>query len=189
MLYVISPYTRPCNNKAQLLNELAMKYKIVKLIAPLCRIYVSINWVIIGPGNGLSLVRCQAITWTNAGLLSIGLMGTYFSEIWIEILSFSFKKMQLKMSSARMVVNKLGHHWSRQWLVACSAPSHYLNQCWIIVNWTYFSEIWIEILSFSFKKMQLKKSSAKMVAILSRGRWIKGGGGINLKESMPGDKR
>ena len=22
------------------------------------------------------------------------------------------------------------------WLVACPAPSHYLNQCWIIVNWT-----------------------------------------------------
>ena len=26
--------------------------------------------------------------------------------------------------------------WFRQWLVAWSAPSHYLNQCWNIVNWT-----------------------------------------------------
>ena len=27
------------------------------------------------------------------------------------------------------------HHWSRLWLVAWLAPSHYLNQCWNIVNW------------------------------------------------------
>ena len=27
------------------------------------------------------------------------------------------------------------NHWSRKWLVAWSAPSHYLNQCWDIVNW------------------------------------------------------
>ena len=28
------------------------------------------------------------------------------------------------------------HHWSRYLLVAWPAPSHYLNQCWNIVNWT-----------------------------------------------------
>ena len=28
------------------------------------------------------------------------------------------------------------HHWFRQWLVAWSAPSHYLKQCWDIVNRT-----------------------------------------------------
>ena len=28
------------------------------------------------------------------------------------------------------------HHWFRQWLVAWTAPSHYLNQSWNIVNWT-----------------------------------------------------
>ena len=28
----------------------------------------------------------------------------------------------------------LNHHWFRQWLVAWSAPSHYLNQWWNIVN-------------------------------------------------------
>ena len=35
------------------------------LISPLCRIYASVNWVIIGSGNGLSHVRRQVITWTN----------------------------------------------------------------------------------------------------------------------------
>ena len=33
-------------------------------------------------------------------------------------------------------VSELGHHWFRWWLVACLVPSHYLNQCWFIVNWT-----------------------------------------------------
>ena len=60
------------------------------------------NWVIICSGNGLSPVRRQAITWTNIGLLSIWLLGTNFSEIWIEIPSFSFKKMHLQMSSAKL---------------------------------------------------------------------------------------
>ena len=30
---------------------------------------------------------------------------------------------------------KINNHWFRQWLVAWSAPSHYLNQCWHILNW------------------------------------------------------
>ena len=33
-------------------------------------------------------------------------------------------------------VSELGHHWFRWWLVACSALSHYLNQCWFTANWT-----------------------------------------------------
>ena len=65
-------------------------------------IYASMNWVNIGSGNGLWSIQRQAITQANAGLLSIGLLGTYFSEIWFTFLSFSFKKMQLKMLSAKM---------------------------------------------------------------------------------------
>ena len=37
---------------------------------------------------------------------------------------------------AHIRISKLDHHWYRQWLVACSAPSHYLNQCWYTVKWT-----------------------------------------------------
>ena len=32
-------------------------------------------------------------------------------------------------------------HWFRKWLVACSAPSHYLNQSCNIVNWTHRNNI------------------------------------------------
>ena len=54
---------------------------------------------IIGSHNGLSPGRRQAIIWTNAAILLIGPLGTNFSEIWIELLTCSFKKMHLKMSS------------------------------------------------------------------------------------------
>ena len=56
---------------------------------------------IIGSDNGLLPDRRQAIIWTNAGILLIGPLGTNFSEILIEILTFSFKKMRLKVSSAK----------------------------------------------------------------------------------------
>ena len=51
----------------------------------------------IGSDNFLSPGRCQAIIWTNAGILLIGPLGTKFNEILIEIHTFSFKKMHFKM--------------------------------------------------------------------------------------------
>ena len=56
---------------------------------------------IIGSDNGLSLGRRQAIIWPNAGILLIRPLGTNFREILIGIQTFSFKKMCLKMSSAK----------------------------------------------------------------------------------------
>ena len=61
-----------------------------------------------GSDNGLSPDRCQAIIWTNAGILLIGPLGTNFSEISIKILTFSFKKMWLKVSSAKRWPSCLG---------------------------------------------------------------------------------
>ena len=59
------------------------------------------NLTIIGPDNGLSPGRRQAIIWTNAGILLIGPWGTNFSEILIGIYTFLFKKIHLEMSSAK----------------------------------------------------------------------------------------
>ena len=55
----------------------------------------------IASDNGLSPGRRQDIIWTNAGILLIGPLETNFNEILIELHTFSFKKMQLKMSSAK----------------------------------------------------------------------------------------
>ena len=56
---------------------------------------------IIGSYNGLSPGRRQAIIWTNAGILLIGPLGTKFNEILIEIHTFSFKEMHLKIPSGK----------------------------------------------------------------------------------------
>ena len=51
---------------------------------------------IIASDNGLAPDRRQAIIWTNTGILLIGPLETYFSEILIGIQNFSFMKMHLK---------------------------------------------------------------------------------------------
>ena len=57
------------------------------------------NLTIVSSDNGLSPGLCQAINWTNAGILLIGLLGTNFSEISIQLLAFSLKKIRLKVSN------------------------------------------------------------------------------------------
>ena len=55
----------------------------------------------IGSDNGLSPGQCQAITWNSTGILSIRPLQANISEILIGIQTFSFKKIHLKMSSAK----------------------------------------------------------------------------------------
>ena len=57
-----------------------------------------INLTIIGSDTGLSPGRRQAIIWTSAGIF---LIETNFSEILIEIHTFSFQKMHLKLLSRK----------------------------------------------------------------------------------------
>ena len=73
----------------------------IQIISPHCCIYVSMNQVNIGSDNGLAPVWCQAVVWTNVGLLSIGYLGTNFSEILIKITKKSFMKMYLKIPSVK----------------------------------------------------------------------------------------
>ena len=74
---------------------------------------------IIGSDHGLSPGWRQAMIWTNAEILLIGLLGTKFSEILIEIHTFSFKKMHLKMSSGKWRPFVSASMWS--WL-NCMTP-------------------------------------------------------------------
>ena len=81
---------------------------------------------IIGSDNGLSPQRRRAIIWTNAGILLIGPLGTNFSEILIEIQTCSFKKMHLKMSSAKWRLSGLGFNVLRsQITMSITRESHW----------------------------------------------------------------
>ena len=100
-----------------------------------------------------------AISWTKFGYIS------YQSNIWFRGL---------------INVSPTNAAYKRQWIgptlvqiipFPCSVPSHYLNQCWYIVNWILtnkFCEIRIEKQNDSFTKMRMKISSAKMAAIFFR---------------------
>ena len=56
-----------------------------------------------------------------------------------------------------------GHHWSRCWLGACLAPSHYLNQRRLLINRTTQAQISIkkilEIMNFHWRNCTWKISS------------------------------
>ena len=71
--------------------------------------------IIIASDNGLSPSRRQAIIWTNAGILLIRPLGTNFSEILIEIHTFSIKKTHLKMSSAKRRPLSWREIWMKFW--------------------------------------------------------------------------
>ena len=62
---------------------------------------VIMKLTIIGSDNGFSSCQCQAVIWTNAGILLIWRLGTNFNEMLIKTPTFSFKKMHLKMLSAK----------------------------------------------------------------------------------------
>ena len=150
---------------------------------PLVPHYVSVNWVSTGSGNGLSFLRCRAIAWTNADLLSTGPLGTNFSEIWIKKQNSSFMKMHLEMLSMKWGPFSLGvdelTHWGRVTHICVGkltiigsdnglSPGRRQAIIWTNAGIllirplrTNFSENSIEILTFSFRKMRLKMSSAK----------------------------
>ena len=76
---------------------------------------------IIGSDNGMSPGWRQAIIRTNAGILLIRPLETNFSEFLVEILIFSFKKMRLKVSSAKrrsfcLGLNELKPHNRINWM-------------------------------------------------------------------------
>ena len=95
-------------------------YEECAIIAPVEVLVVnSLSWVthiciskiiIIGSYNGLLPGRHQAIIQTNAGILLIGPLGINFSEISVKLNTFSFKKMHLKMLSAKQRLFRLSHN-------------------------------------------------------------------------------
>ena len=60
-------------------------------------------------------------------------------------------------------------------LIAYSAPSHYLNQCWIIVNWTLRNKLqwhFNQNTKLYIHKNASENTVCEMAVILSRGRWV-----------------
>ena len=67
---------------------------------------------------------------------------------WLVTYSFPdhYRPKPLRPSDAYMH-KKSNRHWFRQWLVTRPAPSHYLNQCWNIVNWNLSNKMLLQTLT------------------------------------------
>ena len=95
------------------------------LIIMLSETYICVSKLtIVGLDNGLSPGWRQTVIRTNAGIWLIKPLGTNFSEIVIEIPTCPFKKMRLKVSSAKWQPFCLGH----------SSASRLRTSCWQYCN-------------------------------------------------------
>ena len=99
------------------------------------------NLIVIGSDNGLSPGWRQAIIWTNAGILLIRISGTNLSEILMEIHTFSFLKMHMKMSS-----RKIRPRWSKS--KSLDITRSLFQYVWyLIVRSRKSSKLWVWVLN------------------------------------------
>ena len=105
------------------------------------------NLTIIGSENDLLLDQHQAIILINAGMLLIGPRRTNFSGILIEILTFVFKKMCLKVSSAKwqpfyLNLNMLMYHSMYSTITAMKCLFFPCYWCITIITSIMFHQIY-----------------------------------------------
>ena len=123
---------------------------------------------IIGSDNGFSPGRRQAIIWAIARILLIRPLGTNFNEMLIKILTFSFMKMRLKVSSATLRpfclgLNVLKSEQMLTFFLSCRVQNVVLQKAWRLLhvckrtatcqvsnsdiidihNWIVYNHIWI----------------------------------------------
>ena len=121
---------------------------------------------IIGSDNGLSPGRRQTIIWTNAGILLIKPLGTNVNEMLIAILTFSFMKMHLKVSSGKCrpfclgldvlkLVLRLGLICDEPWVITCN--NGVKNALKICVNFSGKTELEIQREREEKKKILIRK--------------------------------
>ena len=80
----------------------------------------------------------------------------------------------LKLTEAEWCIYALIiHQWFRRWLVAWSAPSHYLNQCWNIVNWNKLQWNHNRNSYIFIQENAFENVVRKLAAILSRPQYVK----------------
>ena len=132
--------------------------------------FASQNLVLIGSSNGLLIFWCQGSTekvLTDRQLDPQKETAVeYETKYKLYIYQNAFQNVCLTHWGrvTHICVGNLTIIGWDMWLVAWMAPSHYLNQCWNIVNWTPRSKHQWNFnrnSKFSFKKMYFKMLSAK----------------------------
>ena len=97
------------------------------------------------------------------------------------MITFLYQNIPLHINSLRpsdaYMRQWTNHHWFRYWLVAWTAPSHYLKQCWIIVNWSLRNKLQWNFNRNSnifIQENALEHVVCEMASILSRPQCVNG---------------
>ena len=106
------------------------------------------QWTRTDSDHGLLPVWYQCITWTNEDLLSVWHSGKPSNQIWIEIWKSSFKKMLLKM-------------WSAKWQPYCSGPK--VLKCFVFAIFST-TEVVLDSISYIYNSSK-RKTSMKLCVI------------------------
>ena len=118
--------------------------------------------------------HCQAtaLSFTCSPVITVKDVYDYLRHWLLGDAAVTFTHLPLVL---HICISESGQHRFRQWLVAYAAPSHYLNQGWVIVNWTLRNK-----LQWNFNKNTKRfihenaseNIVCEMVAILSWGRYL-----------------
>ena len=123
--------------------------------------------------------RHQAITWINVDLEIIGIHPSAISQevhkICCQTSPFKSKSFTHLPLMPHVRVSELAQNWFRWWLVACSATSHYLNQCWLFCQLDPYEQASVKFESKYTTFLSWKwiwNVVWEMAAILPRGGWV-----------------
>ena len=137
---------------------------------------VSVGFIVIYHSQ-LVAFRCKTLTCVNICNISrifpiLPLDRIFLETIKIYVLQ-RFNSLRPSDAGMRQWNN---HHRFSQWLVAWTAPSHYMNQCWNVVNWSLRNKLqWNSYRNYCIfiHENALESVVCEMAAMLSRPQCVK----------------
>ena len=115
----------------------------------------------------------------NSFCFNIGVLPTFewrhHSFEWISIWMINMSLQQGRAIALHICVSESDQHWFRYWLVTYLVSNHYLNQCWVIVNWTLRNKLqwnFNQNTNLFIHKNIAENIVCEMAAILSMGTWV-----------------
>ena len=123
----------------------------------------------IGSDNGLSADQCQAIIWTNTGILLNGPLETNFSGILIEIHTILSKKRHFKMTSGKWRPFCLGLNVVNPWLITIHPRNYAHNSCFVVFWRVNFTHI---LVRFFLLTLGQWCPNARETTLKNFGKWI-----------------